>query len=92
MTQKEHLPLRLDSAGVYRIRFQGVLDETWRDRIGEMQVISYASDTEGGTAVTLLIGRLADQAALAGVLNLVYSLGLPLLEVVRLGESIEAGS
>lgn len=92
MTQKARLPLRLHSGGVYRIRFQGVLDQAWRDRIGEMQVISYANDTEGGAPETLLIGRLADQAALAGMLNLVYSLGLPLLEVVRLGEPLEAGS
>ena len=66
-----------------------MLGEAWRDRVGDVQVISYASDTEGGAPVTLLVGRLADQAALAGVLNLVYSLGLPLLDVVRLGESIE---
>jgi hypothetical protein len=35
----------------------------------------------GRHAVTILVGRLADQAALIGILNTLYDLGLPLLSV-----------
>ena len=55
-----------------------------------MQVISYATVAQGRAPVTMLIGKLPDQAALAGVLNLVYSLGLPLLDVSCLGEAISS--
>ncbi|GIK54442.1 MAG: hypothetical protein HND44_05545 [Chloroflexi bacterium] len=36
---------------------------------------------EESAPVTTLTGRLVDQAALLGVLNSVYSLGMPLLSV-----------
>ncbi len=39
---------------------------------------------EGGSLVTILEGELSDQAALAGVLNTLYELHLPLLSVKRL--------
>jgi hypothetical protein len=35
----------------------------------------------GGSTITELSGRLVDQAALTGVLNTLYDLGLPLLLV-----------
>ena len=34
--------------------------------------------------MTILVGRLADQAALSGVLNILYELHLPLLTVENL--------
>ena len=70
----------MDKPGIYRIKFQGVLPKSWLDRLGGMQI----------TAKTLeevtLEGRLPDQAALAGVLDVLYSLHLPILEVTRLPE------
>ncbi len=41
------------------------------------------SEREDGTHVTTLTGDLADQAALAGVLDSLYSLRLPVLSVAR---------
>jgi len=89
MSDEVSTPLRLDTQAVYRIRLQGVLGEEWRERVGDMQVISYATAAQGRAPVTMLIGKLPDQAALAGVLNLVYSLGLPLLDVSCLGEALD---
>ena len=70
----------MDKPGIYRIKFQGVLPESWFDRLGGMQI----------TAKTLeevtLEGRLPDQAALAGVLDVLYTLHLPIVEVIRLPE------
>lgn len=41
---------------------------------------------EDGTVLTTLLGVLADQAALVGVINYLYNLRLPLLCVECLGE------
>lgn len=62
---------------IYRIRVRGRLDDSWSDRIGGMQV----TETRGadGEAETILVGRLADQAVLAGILNALYELHLPVL-------------
>ncbi len=62
---------------IYRIRVRGRLDTSWSDRVGGMQV----TETSGPDrqAETILVGRLPDQAALAGILNALYELHLPVL-------------
>ena len=62
---------------IYRIRVRGRLDASWSDRIGGMQV----TETRGtdGQTETILVGRLADQAALSGILNSLYELHLPVM-------------
>ncbi len=69
----------------YRIRIQGTLDQSWSDYIGDMNI-----SVETGTSerpITTLTGELLDQAALAGVLTLLYDLGFPLLSVEYLDEA-----
>ena len=46
---------------IYRIHVRGRLDASWSDRVGGMQV----TETRGadGQPETILVGRLADQAA-----------------------------
>jgi hypothetical protein len=68
----------LDKPAVYRIKVQGVVPESWIDRLGGMGIVSVSS------AATTLEGRLPDQAALNGVLDTLYQLRLPLLEVICL--------
>ena len=82
MSQHKQL-LRLYTPATYCLRLQGVLDESWSEHLSGMTI--YISQVEEGTAVTTLTGRLVDQAALLGVLNNVYNLGLPLLSVECLG-------
>ena len=65
----------MDKPAVYRIKVQGVVPESWTDRLGGMGIVSVTS------AATTLEGRLPDQAALNGVLGTLYELHLPLLEV-----------
>ena len=74
--------LSLDSPAAYVIRVQGYLDKQWSDCMGgaTIQVQSQPPDAP----VTVLAGEFKDQAALAGVLNTLYDLGLPLLSVERL--------
>ena len=68
-----------ESAGIYRIRVRGHIDESLADQLGGM-VITRAFTSEKDP-MTILIGHLRDQAALSGVLNELYELHLPLLTV-----------
>jgi len=71
--------VRRDMPATYRIRIQGYLDESWSGQLGGMAISTAQSGDEA--PVTTLEGELVDQAALAGVLGMVYDLGCPLLSV-----------
>ena len=68
-----------DDPAFYRIQVQGLIPENWSDRLEGMSISQRKSET--GERVSTLEGELADQAALAGVLNSVYELHLPILLV-----------
>jgi hypothetical protein len=76
--------LRLSSCepARYVIHVQGVVAARWSDRLGGMELTQV---TDCGVVFTILSGILVDQAALLGVLNSLYNLGLPLLSVQCLG-------
>jgi hypothetical protein len=67
-----------DAPARYQIRVRGRLDPRWSDWFADL-TISHDSD---GT--TLLVGMLADQAALYGVISRMRDLGLTLLAVAQL--------
>jgi hypothetical protein len=71
-----------DRPATYHICVQGALDPTWSDRLEGMTI--HLSAEEGDARVTTLEGELNDQSALAGVLNTLYELHLPVLMVMRL--------
>ncbi len=71
-------PMTLHEPALCVIRVRGTLSSDWSDRMGGMRIIVVRT---GRHAVTELVGRLADQAALHGVLAALYELGLPLLSV-----------
>nr|MBN1230154.1 hypothetical protein [Anaerolineae bacterium] len=75
-----------DSA-TYRIVVQGRLEANWEDWFSGMKITTDLSSTR--LAVTTLRGEVTDQAALHGILNTLYNLGLLLIEV-RLQPSREA--
>lgn len=79
--------LSLDDGAYYSIQIQGVLDQDWAEQFGELQVYITQPQKTSRTVVTTIVGRVRDQAALAGLLNLAYSMQLPLLSVSYLGES-----
>ena len=85
MTDKEnqtYSPLSIDQPTLYRIRIQGELEERWSGRMGGMQI--HWQTQEDGSLTTILKGQLLDQAALFGVLMLLYNLRLPLISVEAL--------
>jgi len=54
----------------------------WNQRFGAMRV--YAPPPQAIPLVTVLQGNVCDQAELAGILNTLYELHLPLLSVRQL--------
>jgi hypothetical protein len=71
-----------DRPANYQIRVQGRIAPDWSDRLAGMTIRLTANDT--CPPVTTLQGKLGDQAALAGVLNTLYELHLPVLSVLCL--------
>jgi hypothetical protein len=74
-----------DRPAVYQIRLQGKLPTTWSDRVAGMAID--ASTAAGEEPITALRGEVADQAALCGLLNHLYTLQLTILSVVRLEDT-----
>jgi hypothetical protein len=74
--------LGLDRPGTYEIKVPGRLDEGWSEWFEGMTI-----GVEGGDdqpTITTLTGIVADEAALQGLLDRLFSLGLRLLSVVRI--------
>jgi len=71
-------PIARDEPVSYQIQVQGHLSQTWVDYLGGMAV---SISGEGERTVTTLSGQAMDQAALMGLLNSLYDLGLSLLSV-----------
>ena len=72
-------------AAVYRIRFQGAVDDSWKQHLDAGWTIQYANSIPETMTIT---GIMRDQAALIGLLISLYEVGLPLLEVEYLGATI----
>lgn len=67
-------------AGIYQIRFQGALEETWFEYLDPELIVQVDLESPE-SIVTTITGKMLDQAALIGLLNNLYDLGLPLLHV-----------
>jgi len=63
----------------YRIEVEGHLAESSSDCLAGMRIT--VGERLDQTTMTTLVGRLRDQAELAGVLNSLYDLRLPILKV-----------
>ena len=66
-----------DGVDVYRIRVKGQLDPSWSDWLGGVTILPQ------GDYSTLLVGPIADQAALQSILNKLYGMNLNLLSLER---------
>ncbi len=62
----------------YEIRVEGLLDERWSSWFDGLEVRTI------GENETLIVGQVADQAALHGLLSRVNDLGLVLISVRRI--------
>ena len=73
--------LSVISPAEYKISVAGFLEESFSDRLCGLLINNTTSDQPACKPVATLTGRLADQAALFGVLNALYNMRLPLLTV-----------
>lgn len=81
------MKLALDQPATYEIRVPGRLDESWAEWFEGMTITVECSDD--GPTITTLAGKVADEAALQGMLDRLYSLGLRLLSVVRIEPNLD---
>lgn len=65
----------------YRIELQSAIDDDWSSWLGNLTL----RHTPSGR--TILIGEVADQAALHGLLARIRDLGVPILAVARLNSA-----
>ncbi len=75
-------PAGIDKPAIYRIWVRGSLAPAWSERLAGMSL--RMRRRRDGAVITRLEGELLDQAALAGVINTLFELQLPLLAVKRL--------
>jgi len=82
MTSREHhRDFEFGGPATYRIVVQGRVSESWHGRLGGLEVTTSSPETD--KPLTTLRGRLQDQAALHGLLDTLYALHLPILEVTK---------
>jgi hypothetical protein len=77
-------------SATYQIVVQGTVSENWQPRLGGMEIT--ASSGETGEPQTTLLGRIRDQAALHGLLETLYGLHLPILEVTKINRPSDGGA
>jgi hypothetical protein len=77
MTDRQPPTPDCSEAGDYEIRLTGHLDAHWAEWFDGLAV---SREPDGTTVIS---GRIADQAALHGVIQRVRDLGLPLVSVMR---------
>jgi hypothetical protein len=71
--------LGMSSPAIYRIRVRGKLDAEIARRLDGLNLTE--EPASGETPISVLVGRVIDQAALSGLLNSLYELHLPLISV-----------
>lgn len=72
-------PPSTGGANRYRIHAQGLVAQTWIAAFEDMAITTALAPD--GTCLTTLEGTLPDQAALVGIINILYDLQLKLVRV-----------
>lgn len=71
-----------------RVRFHGALGARW---LATLQNATLTSTPQGSVTETTLVAEVPDEAALIGLLNMLYNLGCTLITVESVGEGGAAG-
>ena len=74
-------------SAIYKIKVQGVIDRSWSERLGGMQI--HVERPENGEPESVLIGRIEDQSALSGILNSLFEMHLTIISLYILEDSQE---
>lgn len=73
-------PSSWNNGGIYEIKIKGLLDDHWQKWF-EGMTFKHQESSEGGQGCTLIIGPIADQPALHGLLAKIRDLNLTLISV-----------
>ena len=76
--------LKLWTPATYRIEIDGEVGERFRDSFSGLHITTFQRKDQ--STVTTLVCRTRDQAELAGLLNCLHDLHLPILSVQLLSE------
>ena len=83
MTYKDSISLikgfDFDSAAFFRINVKGIVREELTDILGSMKIKDFRNDKD--VAITRLEGEVLDQAALMGILNTLYEMRYPIINI-----------
>ena len=82
--QETNSNFQFSKPAIYKIMVKGELNEDFSMRLGGMQISS--EQRHGRYPVSVLIGKLSDQAELSGILNALYEMHLMVLSVQAMGE------
>ena len=86
MTSDKYKPeFSFTKAAVYKIKVNGDLSKNLSERLAGLQI--NVERFQYKDPVSVLIGQINDQAALAGVLNTLYELHLSIISVIMLKEN-----
>ena len=78
----EHAENTISNASIYRIQVEGLLQEQWAAWFnGSLAAAIEQEPEENMTAIQL---NVPDQAALRGVVNMIWDLNLSIISIVRL--------
>lgn len=80
---KSNQPASLNNGGIYEIKIKGLLDAHWGQWF-EGMTLKPRENAETGQDCTLIIGPIADQPALHGLLAKIRDLNLTLISVRKI--------
>jgi hypothetical protein len=79
MKDKVSTEFSFKKSAIYKIRVHGIINESWTERLGGMQInVERSQDKD---PVSVLVGQINDQAALSGVLNTLYESHLTIISL-----------
>ena len=84
VNQETNKGFQFNKPAIYKIEVKGELNDDYSMRLGGMQITT--GQKRGRDPVSVLIGKLSDQAELSGILNALYEMHLMVLSVQALGE------
>ncbi len=84
MRPKPNPEFEFQMPAVYKIRVQGAISASDSERLGGLQLNKETARDK--SIVSVLVGQINDQAALAGILNTLHESHLTILSVTRMKE------
>ena len=85
MTEKYKIDnINFKKSAIYKIVVKGEINEEMSERLWGLQARKYKS--ENHKPITTIVGHINDQAALAGILNMLYDMHMTVISVNMLSE------